>query len=234
MRRLIDEVARLHPWVKEPEAAIAAGDVLVDGLPVTNPSSLVRPGASVVIRHQRRLRGSVKLQAALDRFGVRVEGRVAVDVGAAAGGFTLVLLEAGAERVYAVDVGHGQLLGSLRQDPRVVNLEATNVADLDGQVIPDRIDLVTVDVSYLSLGAAVAQLGGLDLAEDADLMGLVKPMFELRRPNAPTDRASLQEALAVAVDEIQATGWRVVDSMDSPVAGAKGAREMLVRARRDV
>jgi 23S rRNA (cytidine1920-2'-O)/16S rRNA (cytidine1409-2'-O)-methyltransferase len=178
------------------------------------------------------LRGEAKLQAALATFGVDVRGRTCLDVGAAAGGFTRVLLEAGAARVYAVDAGFGQLLGSLRQDPRVLNLEATNVSKLDLRLIPDPIDVVTIDVSYLALAAAVAQLGGIVLAEDADLVGLVKPMFELRLPTAPTDQRTVEAAIERATTGIEEAGWRVVGSMPSPVLGGRGAVEALLHARR--
>ena len=120
--------------------------------------------------------------------------RVCLDLGAAAGGFTRVLLDAGALRVYAVDVGFGQLLGSLRQDSRVLNLEATNVSKLDRRLIPEIVEVVTIDVSYLALAAAVAQLDRIDIAPDADLVGLVKPMFELRMATAPTDPATVDVA----------------------------------------
>jgi 23S rRNA (cytidine1920-2'-O)/16S rRNA (cytidine1409-2'-O)-methyltransferase len=142
-----------------------------------------------------------------------------------------VLLEAGARRVYAVDAGHGQLLGSLRQDPRVVNLEATNVADLERRLVPEPIEVVTVDVSYLSLSAAVAQLDRVHLAAEADLIGLVKPMFELRRATAPVDDASLAAAREAAVAGIAAAGWTVAGTVASPVLGARGARELLLHAR---
>lgn len=178
------------------------------------------------------LRGEAKLQAALDHFGIDVRGRIALDVGAAAGGFTQVLLRAGAARVYAVDAGHGQLLGSLRQDPRVVNLEATNVAHLGRALIPDVIDVVTIDVSYLALAAAVAQLQACAIAPGADLVGLVKPMFELRRATAPVDDPALEQAAAVATAGIAAAGWTVLGSVRSPVTGARGAPEMLLHARR--
>src|SRR5688500_13810486 len=136
-----------------------------------------RPFREVVAGLKRKeLRGSAKLRWALDRFDVDPGGRVCLDVGASTGGFTTVLLERGATRVYAVDAGHGQLLGSLRQDPRVTNLEATNVGDLSTALVGDPIDLVTVDVSYLALSAAVAQLASVDLASGAILLGLVKPM----------------------------------------------------------
>ncbi len=178
------------------------------------------------------LRGEAKLRAALAGFDVRAAGRICLDLGAAAGGFTRVLLEAGAARVYAVDAGFGQLLGSLRQDPRVVNLEATNVAALDTRLIPDAIELVTVDVSYLALAAAVAQLDRIAMAHDADLIGLVKPMFELRLATAPSDAISVDAATTRAAAGIAAAGWRVIGTMPSPVLGGRGAVEALLHARR--
>jgi 23S rRNA (cytidine1920-2'-O)/16S rRNA (cytidine1409-2'-O)-methyltransferase len=178
------------------------------------------------------LRGEAKLRAALAGFDVRATGRICLDLGAAAGGFTRVLLEAGAMRVYAVDAGFGQLLGSLRQDPRVVNLEATNVALLDTRLIPDAIDLVTIDVSYLALAAAVAQLDRIVLAHDADLIGLVKPMFELRLATAPSDAISVDAATERAAAGVAAAGWRVIGAMPSPVLGGRGAVEALLHARR--
>jgi 23S rRNA (cytidine1920-2'-O)/16S rRNA (cytidine1409-2'-O)-methyltransferase len=178
------------------------------------------------------LRGEAKLHAALAGFDVRVAGRVCLDLGAAAGGFTRVLLEAGAARVYAVDAGFGQLLGSLRQDPRVVNLEATNVAALDGRLVPDAIEVVTIDVSYLALAAAVAQLDRISIAPDADLIGLVKPMFELRLANAPSDPMIVDAATERAAAGMVAAGWEVMGTMPSPVLGGRGAVEALVHARR--
>ncbi len=178
------------------------------------------------------LRGSVKLSAALDAFSVDVAGLVCVDVGASTGGFTSVLLERGAARVYAVDAGHGQLLGSLRQDDRVVNLEATNVGDLDRTLVPEPIDLVTVDVSYLSLRDAVAQLDAVDLVPQAQLIGLVKPMFELGRGTAPTDAGSLENALSAAAAGLVSARWEVLSTTASPVTGGKGAVEGLIHGRR--
>jgi 23S rRNA (cytidine1920-2'-O)/16S rRNA (cytidine1409-2'-O)-methyltransferase len=178
------------------------------------------------------LRGEAKLRAALTEFGVDVGGRTCLDVGAAAGGFTRVLLECGAARVYAVDAGFGQLLGSLRQDPRVLNLEATNVSKLDTRLVPETIDVVTIDVSYLALAAAVAQLGGIVLAGDADLVGLVKPMFELRLATAPTDPQTVAEAIDRAAAGVAAAGWHLIGTMPSPVLGGRGAVEALLHARR--
>jgi 23S rRNA (cytidine1920-2'-O)/16S rRNA (cytidine1409-2'-O)-methyltransferase len=195
------------------------------------PKKTFREIVSDVARSRRELRGSPKLRAALDRFGVDVAGRVALDVGAAAGGFTTVLLERRAAKVYAVDAGHGQLLGSLRQDPRVVNLEATNIAELSEERVPDTIDVFTVDVSYLPLRHAVSQLQRVVFADGAELIGLVKPMFELKLASAPADRPTIDQALTKAVDGIIASGWTVDDTMDSPVTGAGGAPELLIHAK---
>ena len=230
LRRLGDLVAEQDPG-EDPDRLVASGEIEVDGFVVTNPEARIPAGAQVRRRRASSLRGEAKLSAALAAFGIDVTGRVALDVGAAAGGFTRVLLEAGALRVYAVDAGHGQLLGSLRQDPRVVNLEATNVADLTPVLIPEPVEVVSIDVSYLSLSAAAAQLDRIHLAPSADLVGLVKPMFELRRATAPVDDASLAAALAAAVAGVEAAGWTVVSSMASPVLGARGARELLLHAR---
>ena len=233
MRRvpLAEEIRRTRPDVTDPEGAIASGLVRVDGVVVHNARSMVRPGCAIVVERPADLRGSAKLRAALDRFRVDVTGLVCVDVGASTGGFTTVLLERGATRVYAVDVGHGQLLGSLRQDDRVVNLEATNVADVTAELVPEPVGLVTIDVSYLSLGDAVSQLSGLAFERGCVLVGLVKPMFELALATAPIDEASLGIAIDRAGTAIASCGWEVVATAPSPVPGGKGAIEGFLHAR---
>ena len=215
----------------DPEALVRAGRVLIDGFPVRNPASLVRRDASIVVAQPRLLAGERKLKPALDAFAVPVAGRVALDVGASTGGFTRALLSAGARRVYAVDAGHGQLLGSLRQDPRVVNLERTNLGALSRELVPETVEVITVDLSYLSLAQAVPQLGAVEIADDADLLALVKPQFELGLSKPPTP-VELQEALLRAVEGISASGWYVVESTGSAIRGAHGATEFFVHARR--
>ena len=229
---LLDLLRRDFAHIADHEAAVRGGKVQVDRVVRLNPAFRVRPGAHVSVADDQPLRGEAKLRAAIARFDVAVEGRIALDVGASAGGFTRVLLELGAARVYAVDAGHGQLLGSLRQDSRVVNLEATNLGTLTPDHVPDAIELFTVDVSYLSLSAAVEQLGRVRCADGAQLVGLVKPMFELRLASAPDDDERVAEALARAEEGIMRAGWEVLGAMHSPVRGAHGAREMLVYARR--
>ena len=229
---LADVVRRDFPDVADPEATIRSGKVAVDRVVRLNPAFRVRAGAHVAVSGGQALRGEAKLRASLDHFGLSVAGRVALDVGASAGGFTRVLLERGAARVYAVDAGHGQLLGSLRADPRVVNLESTNVGVLTSQLVSDVVDVVTVDVSYLSLSAAVEQVNRVQLAPDADLIGLVKPMFELRRATAPVDDPSIEAARQAAIAGVARAGWEVRGWMHSPVRGTHGAREVLVWAKR--
>jgi 23S rRNA (cytidine1920-2'-O)/16S rRNA (cytidine1409-2'-O)-methyltransferase len=232
LRALIDVVSEARPEVDSADA-ITAGRVVVDGRTLTNPASLVRRDAAITIRQESddALRGEAKLAAALRTFAVRVEGRVALDLGAAAGGFTRVLLRAGAIRVYAVDVGFGQLLGSMRQHPAVVNLERTNLADLSPQLVPARIDVVTADLSYVSLARAVPQLNGrVDVAPDADLVAVIKPQFELGLPEPPTEVRQFGRAVVAASAGVEHAGWSVTGTEESPVRGTRGAIEFLLHA----
>lgn len=211
-------------------AEIRAGHVRVNGFPVTNPDALVARDASIVVRTPQPLAGEAKLRAAIAAFAPAIHGRVCVDIGASTGGFTRVLLESGARRVYAVDAGLGQLLGSLRQDPRVINLERTNLGALDTTLVPDAVEFLTIDVSYLSLARAIPQLR-LRIAPGADLVALVKPMYELGLATLPPEHR-LAEALRRAAVAIDAAGWNVAGVIDSPVLGRRGAKEMLLHARR--
>jgi 23S rRNA (cytidine1920-2'-O)/16S rRNA (cytidine1409-2'-O)-methyltransferase len=232
LRALATELARRYPHLDSPDALITAGGVLVNGFPRTNPASLVGAEDLIVIRSSKLLRGTVKLTHALRVFDVRPRGRVALDLGAAAGGFTQALLDAGAARVYAVDVGHGQLRGSLRQDPRVVNLERTNLAKLDSGKVPEPIGLISMDLSYLSIASALPQLHALTIKAEADLIALVKPAYELNLPRPPTDNVLLTAAVAHAADGLSSSGWRVLASDQSPERGSRGAIEYLLHARR--
>jgi 23S rRNA (cytidine1920-2'-O)/16S rRNA (cytidine1409-2'-O)-methyltransferase len=216
----------------DPEGLIAERRVRVDGVVVTNPRSRVRVDAAVRVLPRQRLRGTEKLEAALGLFDVPVEGRVAVDVGAAAGGFTSALLAAGACRVYAVDAGHGQLLGRLRQDPRVVDLEGVNLARLDTALVPEPVDVLVADLSYLPVRRAVGQLERLRFPPGADLLWLVKPTFELGLAAPTTDPDALAAAVRGATRAIAATGWRVLATAESPVRGRRGTTELFVHARR--
>jgi 23S rRNA (cytidine1920-2'-O)/16S rRNA (cytidine1409-2'-O)-methyltransferase len=225
-------LAERHPELTHPVAAIVDRRVVVDGRTIDNPRARVPRSAGLRLLPIRTLRGEAKLGSALDALAIGVEGAIAVDVGAAAGGFTSALLARGAALVYAVDVGFGQLAGRLRADPRVIDLERTNVADLDARLIPDRIDVVTMDLSYLSVAGAVGALVRLRLAPAALLLALVKPTFELRSPTLVTDPAEVRRAIRSATDAIAAAGWQPVACTRPRQTGAGGAIEAFVVADR--
>jgi 23S rRNA (cytidine1920-2'-O)/16S rRNA (cytidine1409-2'-O)-methyltransferase len=233
-RHLVALLALLQerrPDVADPEGFIRRGRVLVDGYPVTNARARVSRGSSVRIREEVPLRGERKMHGALKGFGLQLRGTTALDAGAAAGGFTKALLDAGAHRVYAVDVGHGQLLGSIRLDGRVVVLERTNIADLTRALVPDPLSVITLDLSYLSLAEAVPQLNVLDISSSAVLVALVKPMFELGAAELPKPTC-WQEAVEAATRAVDAAGWHVRDVMRSPILGRGGAVEFFLLATR--
>jgi 23S rRNA (cytidine1920-2'-O)/16S rRNA (cytidine1409-2'-O)-methyltransferase len=214
------------------ERTIKAGRVLVDGRVVFNPSARVRADASIQVRRHARLRGDIKLSYALDQLGLRIAGRVAADIGASAGGFTTALLDRGARRVYAIDAGFGQLVGRLRADERVVNLEGHNLGVIGQRAVPEPVDVITVDLSYLSVTDAIPQLETLDISHDADLVALVKPTFELRRGRPPETDSELELALTAAVEAVAASPWRVEATFKSQVTGAGGTTEFFIHAHR--
>lgn len=232
LSRLRHEVLRRYPSIFDADAAITRGEVVVDGRIAYNPASLIRQGATIALREDVPLRGEAKLRAALRSFAIDVRGRVALDVGAAAGGFTRVLLEAGAGCVYAVDAGHGQLLGSLRQDSRVINLEGTNLGELNLHLVPQVIEVITLDLSYLALSNAVPQLEAVRIAGDAEAVALVKPQFELGLSGPPRESGQLATAVSKAQSGFLAHGWHVPEWIESPVRGRHGSTEFLLHAAR--
>jgi 23S rRNA (cytidine1920-2'-O)/16S rRNA (cytidine1409-2'-O)-methyltransferase len=230
---LTQRLHQLYPHVPDPARLVSSGRVRVDGVVVGNPRAQIPRAAAVAIAGQPQPpRGARKLQAALDYFAVPVAGRAALDLGAATGGFTLALLAAGVRRVYAVDAGHGQLLGSLRADARVVNLERTNLGALTRALVPEAVEVVTIDLSYLSLARAAPQLEAVAIAGAADLVALVKPMFELGLARPPADPDQRAKAVELAAAAFEDTGWRAPRSIASPVPGRRGAIEYLLHLRR--
>jgi 23S rRNA (cytidine1920-2'-O)/16S rRNA (cytidine1409-2'-O)-methyltransferase len=227
---LTELIERYRPGT--PPDAIADGRVLVDGRVIDNPAARVRGDASVRVLSERRLRGDVKLSFAFEALAVDVSGAVAVDVGASTGGFTTALLSHGAERVYAVDAGVGQLRGSLHNDPRVINLERHNLADLTQDVVPDAVDVVTVDLSYLSIADALPQLATLRFSDAAELVALVKPTFELHRPTVASSDDDIADAVRIVTDALPLNGWAFVAECPAPATGQHGSREAFLHARR--
>jgi 23S rRNA (cytidine1920-2'-O)/16S rRNA (cytidine1409-2'-O)-methyltransferase len=176
-------VARgLAPTRAKAQALVLAGRVASEGRRIDKPGTLVDVNTPLDVEPGRRFvgRGAEKLGPALERFGVTVVGRLALDVGASTGGFTQVLLERGVAKVVALDVGHGQLDWSLRQDPRVVVIDGVNARLLVPEALPYRPSLVTVDVSFISLRQVLPPIGAC-LDPEADVVALVKPQFEVGR-----------------------------------------------------
>ncbi len=199
----------------------------MNGIVTRNPNTMVDRHASVALAKSGTLRGTIKLRAALAGFGVSLSGRVCLDVGAAAGGFTAALLEAGARRVFAVDAGYGQLAGWLRQDPRVVNLERTNLAYLSPALIPEPVAVICMDLSYLAIVTALPQLGRVPRSADAQLMALVKPTFELGTGRVVDDGEAIGKAVAAATGACVACGWTVHEETVA-VRGRGGAAEVFI------
>lgn len=220
-------------------AAIEAGGVTADGRPVLKASDAIEETAELCGRpaHPWVSRGALKLAHALATWPVRVDGRVVLDVGASTGGFTEVCLVAGAQRVYAVDVGRGQLHPRLADDPRVLSLEATDARDLTAGLLPQPPDAVVTDVSFISLTKALP--AALDLArEGADLIALVKPQFEVGpervgKGGLVRDAAARAEALAQVSAFLEHVGWTVRATTESPIEGGDGAREHLLWAQKN-
>ena len=230
-RDVLSHVRAVRPEIQDPLVAIDERRVVIDGVIITSTTAFVRVDASVVVREKTLLAGQRKLDAALAAFRVDVSGMTCVDLGAAAGGFTTSLLQHGAVRVYAVDVGFGQLRGALRTDPRVICLERTNLADAVRRLpAHERVDVVTADLSFISLRAALPQVRDLRFAPGAVLVALVKPQFELGLSRPPTDEPGLERAFVVACHGASEAGWEPVAGMRSPIAGRRGSHELFVLA----
>jgi 23S rRNA (cytidine1920-2'-O)/16S rRNA (cytidine1409-2'-O)-methyltransferase len=185
--------------VEEARRWVMAGQVLVDGRRIDKPGTLVAADAAVHVRGRRRFasRGGYKLEVALDHFGLAVAGRVTLDSGASTGGFTDCLIQRGAALVYAVEVGHGQLVGRLRADPRVRNLERTNLGDLAPAALDPPPTLITLDLSYLSLAQALP-IAAVLLAPGGEVLALFKPLFEVASAEARRTGQVEEPALVVA------------------------------------
>ena len=220
------------------QAAIAAGLVTADARPVRKPSDEIAVDAELCAApaHPYVSRGGVKLSHALDRFAIEVAGKTCLDVGASTGGFTQVLLARGARRVYAVDVGRGQLHASLRARPEVVSLEETDIRALDPALVEEAPDIVTVDASFISLKQILP--AALSFAKPtAHLVALIKPQFEAGRGALKKGILRDENLRAAICDDIAAfvgsLGWRVLGVIPSPIEGGDGNVEFLLGAARD-
>ena len=222
------------------QALILAGKVFTDGRRVEKAGDLLADGAPLEVRGQDHpwvSRGGLKLAHALAQFGLKPEGRVCLDLGASTGGFTDVLLHHGAARVYAVDVGHGQLAWKLRQDPRVQVLEKTNARYLDASMIPEPIGALVCDASFIGLRTILPAPLTL-CAPGAFAVALIKPQFEagpgqVGKGGVVRDPALHHSICAMITDWWAGlAGWQVLGITESPITGPEGNKEFLIAARR--
>jgi 23S rRNA (cytidine1920-2'-O)/16S rRNA (cytidine1409-2'-O)-methyltransferase len=217
-------------------AAIEAGGVRVQGLLIAKPSDMIHEGAEIAAEpaHPWVGRGALKLAHALAQWLISPSGKVVLDIGASTGGFTQVCLAGGARRVYAVDVGRGQLHAQVASDSRVINLEGLDARKLDAANVPEEIDLIVCDASFIGLDKVLPAALRL-AAPGADLITLVKPQFEVGpgkvgKGGVVRDEALRQDALDRVKAFLERAGWRVRACIDSPIEGADGNREYLIHA----
>lgn len=223
------------------QALVMAGHVFSGARRIDKPGATLAAGAPLAVKgkpHPWVSRGGVKLAHALDHFAIDPAGAVCLDVGASTGGFTQVLISRGAARVYAVDVGHGQLDWSLRRDRRVVVLERTNARHLTRAHVPEPVDLVVCDASFIGLRTVLPAPLALT-GPRAALVALIKPQFEAGRDKVEKGGIVRDEAVRAEVCEtIRAwlaaqPRWRVIGLVESPIEGADGNKEFLVAARKE-
>lgn len=228
----------LFPSRERARRAVMAGLVLVEGQPADKPGTLYDPAVGVSVTGEAEpfaSRAGRKLAAALDYFAVEPAGWTCADIGASTGGFTDCLLQRGAVKVYAIDVGYGQLDYRLRQDPRVVVMERVNARYLGPEDLPEKVRMITVDVSFISLLKVVPAL--LPILEPGGfLLPLIKPQFEAGRSavgkgGIVRDEDVRQTVIAERIAELATLGLEDVGSFDSPVTGVGGNREAFVLMR---
>lgn len=241
MRERLDKVIKERGLIRSRSRAqrmIAAGRVTVDGKIVLRPGHPIDPEAQIeIVSHEPFVgRGGEKLAAALHTFDIDPRGKCCLDIGSSTGGFTDCLLQRGAARVHSVDVGHDQLDIRLRNHPRVVVHEGINARYLVPQDIGEPIDLVTIDVSFISLKLVLPPLTDI-LVPNGEIIALVKPQFEVGKDLLPKDGVlKNNEDRDAVLTNIRAfieneTPWRIIDQMTSPVQGEKGNVEFLIHLR---
>lgn len=212
------------------KSMIENGDVTVNGVVIKKAGDIIDSESEIIVTSQLFVgRGALKLEKALSEFKIPVAQKVFLDVGASTGGFTEVLLQNGASKVYAIDVGHDQLAQKLRSDPRVINLEGTNIRELNE--LPELGDGAVMDLSFISITKVLEAVKKL-LKPNANLIVLVKPQFEAGRERLPKDgvikdpkvqKEVLDEILKFAVE----SGWNHHKTIDSPIEGKSGNKEFL-------
>jgi len=223
---------------EQAQRAVMAGEVKVGDQVISKCSVMVEPGAAVSLRERSPYvgRGGLKLEGALDHFGISPQGLTALDLGASTGGFTDCLLQRGATRVYAIDVGHGQLAWKIRDDPRVVVREKLNARYLTRADVPERIDLCVIDVSFISLTLILPNAFDL-VTPNGVILALIKPQFELQASDVAhggivREPALHEKARNKIRDFILNAGHTVVGIVPSSLTGADGNQEFFICVRR--
>ena len=219
---------------------IMEGNVFVDGQRVDKPGTAVDPEKKIEVRGGQLpyvSRGGLKLEKALKVFPVNPTGKICIDCGASTGGFTDVLLQNGAEKVYAVDVGYGQLAWKLRTDERVVNMERTNVRYITSEQIPEQLDLSVCDVSFISIRLILPAVQPL-LKDDGDMLCLIKPQFEAGREKVGKkgvvrEASTHLEVVNKIIDFSKEIGFSVLNLEFSPIKGPQGNIEYLIHLKND-
>ncbi|MEY2547177.1 MAG: rRNA (cytidine1920-2-O)/16S rRNA (cytidine1409-2-O)-methyltransferase [Verrucomicrobiota bacterium] len=232
-------VTRGHfPSREQAQRAIMAGEVKIGTRVAAKSSELLGEDAELSIKEAPRFvgRGGLKLEGALDFFHLDLAGKICVDIGASTGGFTDCLLQRGAKKVYAIDVGHDQLAWKIRNDPRVAVLEKVNARSLGREHVPEDVDLAVVDVSFISLELILPPAFEL-LRPDALLLALIKPQFELARGDVGRggivrDSALHEKAQRKIAGLVESLGHDVVDLVPSTITGADGNQEFFICARK--
>lgn len=210
---------------------VTEGRVFVNGQKAVSPAQIVSADAHVEVREGAKYvgRGALKLKSALEKFGIGVQGKICADIGAATGGFTQVLLEAGAKRVYAIDTARGKLALQLRDDPAVVVMEKTDVRDV--KELPELLNYATIDVSLVSLRDILPHVSRFLLPE-GEVIALFKPQYETRDPKALVrgvikDRRIREKLLRDFMEWAGENGWEIKEWMESPIRGSEGNGEYL-------
>lgn len=228
----------LFPSREQARRAVMAGEVKVGTRIASKPSELLDEEASIAVKPSRKYvgRGALKLEAALDFFKIDVSGKTALDIGASTGGFTDCMLQRGADKIYAVDVGHGQLNWKLRNDPRVIVLEKINARSLSRREVPEAVDLCVIDVSFISLTLILPNAFDL-ITPTGVILALIKPQFELQRADVGRGGIVRDEKLhRKAQDKIVAfvtqSGHEVTGIVSSAIKGADGNQEFFACIRK--
>ena len=229
----------LAPSRERAKALIMAGQVVVDDHLADKAGLMVEVTATIRLKGEPLpyvSRGGLKLAQGLDLFAIDVQGLVALDVGASTGGFTDCLLQRGASRVIAVDVGYGQLAWKLREDPRVLSLEKTNIRHLEPETLPELPDLAVIDASFISLDKVLPPTLRL-IKQGGTIVALIKPQFEVGRGQVGKggvvrDEKKHQEVVATITALAQGLGLTVLGVCDSPILGPKGNKEFLIYLRK--